>query len=98
MQKPTPPNWHLILLFCFVTALIVGLGWLLVSKHHPDTAEMLMGLVIVFAVAALIGLLFVVAAGYKNLGLDDGKHPLGLPEGSIRAIIAIMLIMVFIIF
>jgi hypothetical protein len=52
----------------------------------------------VIGVIALIWLLFIVAAGFAHLQLTDAKQALGLPEGSIRSMIALMLIMVFIIF
>ena len=79
-------------------ALLVGLGSLLLSSRYPDTPEIQMALVIVIAIAALLMLLFVVAAGFSRLQLSDAKQPLGLPEGSIRAMIALILILIFIIF
>src|SRR5205807_3929303 len=42
--------------------------------------------------------LFTVAAGFSAMKLTDPKQALGLPEGSIRAMIALVLIMIFIIF
>ena len=36
------------------------------------------------------------AAGFASLGLATPQHALGLPEGSIRALIALFLIMIFI--
>ena len=43
-------------------------------------------------------MLFVVASGFSRLQLSDARQPLGLPEGSIRALIALFLILIFIIF
>ena len=79
-------------------ALLVGLGSLLLSSRSPDTPEIQMALVIVIAIAVLLMLLFVIAGGFSRLQLSDAKQPLGLPEGSIRAMIALFLILIFIIF
>jgi hypothetical protein len=87
-------------LFVAVASLIVvGAGYLIfsVTKGTAD-AEIQMGLVVVAAIATMMTLLFVLAAGFSAMNLADGKQPLGLPEGSIRAMISLVLIMVFIIF
>jgi hypothetical protein len=51
-----------------------------------------------FVVVALMIVLFLMAVGFSRLGLSDPQQALGLPEGSIRAMIALFLIMVFITF
>ena len=79
-------------------AVLVGLGALLLSRRFPETPEIQTALVIVIAIAALLMMLFVVASGFSRLQLSDAKQPLGLPEGSIRALIALFLILIFIIF
>jgi hypothetical protein len=79
-------------------AVLVGLGTLLLSSDFPETPEIQTALVIVIAIAALLMMLFVVASGFSRLQLADAKQPLGLPEGSIRALIALFLILIFIIF
>jgi hypothetical protein len=58
----------------------------------------MMGILVVFSIAALMTVLFILAAGFSAMSLADGKQALGLPEGSIRAMIALILVMVFIIF
>src|ERR1051326_6809877 len=78
--------------------LIVGLGYLQQTSGFEKNSEIQVGFLIVIAIIALITLLFIVAAGFSQLQLTDPKQALGLPEGSIRAMIALMLIMVFIIF
>ena len=82
-------------------ALVIGGGALIyyfVPKGTTPDPEIEMGLMVVTAIAALMTLLFVLAAGFSSMNLTDPKQPLGLPEGSIRAMIALVLIMVFIIF
>jgi hypothetical protein len=87
--------------FLVTLFLLVGGGgaliYLFITKTTVDP-EIIMGIVIVFAITALMTVLFIVAAGFKTMKLTDPKQALGLPEGSIRATIALVLIMVFIIF
>jgi hypothetical protein len=71
-------------------------GILSLFLSGPDT-EIEIGIIIVIAVAALMLLLFIMAAGFTILNLSDSKQALGLPEGSIRAMIALILVLVFII-
>jgi hypothetical protein len=60
--------------------------------------ELMMGILVVVAIATLMTVLFILAAGFSSMSLTDPRQALGLPEGSIRAMIALVLIMVFIIF
>jgi uncharacterized membrane protein (DUF485 family) len=48
-------------------------------------------------VLALISILALVAATFSALNLTDSSQALGLPEGTIRAVIALSLIMIFVI-
>lgn len=87
--------------FVVVTAvLVVGLGALIAFGLHqtPKTPEVFVVIVIVFGIAVLMLLLLIMASSFARLNLADAQRALGLPEGSIRAIIAISLIMVFISF
>jgi hypothetical protein len=80
--------------------IVVGFGLLIyqfVTKTSADP-ELMMGTVVVFSIATLMTILFILAAGFTSMSLADPKQALGLPEGSIRAMIALVLIMVFIIF
>ena len=78
--------------------LIGGAGWLIYSLQNKADPELIMGLLVVVAIAGLMTVLFILAAGFSSMSLADSKQPLGLPEGSIRAMISLVLIMVFIIF
>jgi hypothetical protein len=95
--RPTESKEVTMLSYLVVPILIIGvLGFLL--KSFDQSVEVQVGFLIVIAIIALITLLFIVAAAFSKLNLTDPKQALGLPEGSIRAMIALMLIMVFIIF
>jgi hypothetical protein len=73
-------------------------AYLLPEFANSDKSEIAMALVIVIALATLMILLFIVSSSFSFLGLSDSKQALGLPEGSIRAVIALVLILIFIIF
>lgn len=87
--------------FAGLLLLLVGVGGFLIWKVFnvdSEMPELLMGIFVVTAIAALMTLLYILAAGFKFMGLTDPNQPLGLPDGSIRAMIALILIIVFIIF
>jgi hypothetical protein len=73
------------------------LAWILTWFLPGTSTEIEIGIIIVIAVVALMLLLFIMAAGFSILNLTDPKQALGLPEGSIRAMIALILVLVFII-
>lgn len=95
-------NKTILFLLLTLFFLLIGAGFLIntvVSNTKINiTAEVQMGLLVVVAIAALMTVLFILAAGFSSMNLTDPKQALGLPEGSIRAMIALVLIMVFILF
>ncbi len=87
--------------FAGLLLLLVGVSGYLVWRIFQDTdkmPELLMGVFVVTAIAALMTMLYLLAAGFKFMDLTDRTQPLGLPDGSIRAMIALILIIAFIIF
>ena len=52
-------------------------------------------LLVIVGVMALFATLALVAVTFSLAGLDDATQPLGLPEGSVRAAIALSLILIF---
>jgi hypothetical protein len=90
---------RLVWFFVLVLLLIqVGGGYVLYTMTAKGTGvpELLMGTLTVFSITTLMTVLFILAAGFSSMMLTDPKQALGLPEGSIRAMIALVLIMVFI--
>ena len=87
-----------------LTLLLIALSVVaLLLVYHVGSAtgvtdELQMSLVIVAAIVVFMSVLFLVAAGFSVMGLTDPRQALGLPEGSIRSVIALLLIMIFIIF
>lgn len=70
---------------------VAVLGWSL--RGLPD--EIKLPLLIVAAVAALLASLALVVAVFAIYQLADKTYALGLPDGSVRAIIALLLIVLF---
>jgi hypothetical protein len=98
--KKTP--WTAIF-FAFFTALILigvvwtGYGLSKIPQQHFDNPDVLLPvLTSVSAVGLLISLAFL-AIAFSALDLSDRTQALGLPEGSIRALIALLLITLFVI-
>lgn len=78
-------------------AVVIVLIWLATSDSLNSAPEVQTGVLIVLAVSVLAFLLFILALGFQTLGLSDVTQPLALPPGSVRAFIALMLIMIFVI-
>lgn len=78
-----------------VVGALIGLaGGRLGLSNAPEIQT---GIVIVLAVSVLTLLLFILTLGFRSLGLSNPDQPLALPSGSVRAFIALMLIMIFVI-
>ncbi|HLZ81608.1 MAG TPA: hypothetical protein VKP04_08250 [Ktedonobacteraceae bacterium] len=77
--------------------LIIGLGFVLAYANNHATSEVVLGLVIIFGACTLLYMLYLIAFGFSALNLDDKTQALGLPDGSIRALIALLLIVIWVI-
>lgn len=60
---------------------------------HPPTVGL--PILAIFGILVLFGTLALVATLFSRLGMSDRRQALGLPEGSIRAVIALSLIVLF---
>jgi hypothetical protein len=80
-----------VVAFAATLVLVAGGGWLLDGL----TPELKLPLLILLAVVALLGTISLVVIAFGIFRLTDDRQPLGLPEGSVRAIIALMLIVLF---
>ncbi len=83
-----------LVMLVILALIIVGLIFALAFYPRP---ELITGLVIILGLGVLLVLLFILAAGFSSLDIADKSQAMGLPEGSIRAIIALFLIVVWII-
>lgn len=82
----------LLAVITFIAATIFGPQ----LEYGPYSTEISMVLAIIIGSAGLLTVLAVVAVIFTALKLQDKQQALGLPEGSVRAIIAICLIILFV--
>jgi len=83
------------LLAAFILAIIGLIVYVILVKTKAP--EVILSPLLVLSVISLIVVLAFTAALFKYLGLDDKNQSLGLPEGSIRAVVALSLILIFMI-
>jgi hypothetical protein len=76
-----------VLIVVIVLAVVGGM-----VEGHSAAAR---SLIVIVGFAALFGMIALVAIGYWLAGLDDTTQALGLPSGSVRAIIALLIIAMF---
>jgi hypothetical protein len=99
-QRPEDPRWSaLTALFgsAIVTVgVLAALVWLLIRlSEKVDGQEAALSLVFVSAAVILILVVCTLTIVLKRLRLTDVAEPMGLPRGSIRAVIALLLILLF---
>ena len=78
---------------CFIA--FVLLFWLLKQMLNLDSDAIRLPVLVITGVMALFATLALVAVTFSVAGLTDPKQALGLPEGSVRAAIALSLIVIF---
>ena len=88
--------WPSLLLSGALTlALIVALIAPFIMGTPPLSPEVLVAIVMILGVAVLMNMLFLMAAAYDRMGLASNDQALGLPAGTVRALIALLLILLF---
>lgn len=99
-QEATQNNRNVAGLIAALLAMCIVLSatYILVRVQTQAPAEIMIGIAIAIVLVAMITVLFTVAAGFSFLGLASPSFAFGLPEGSIRALIALFLIQIFIVF
>lgn len=77
-----------------VIALLIVAAAVLIFAGAPGK-DVVLPLLVLAGVLALLLTLGMIAALFSGLGITDQKQALGLPDGSVRAVIAISLIVIF---
>lgn len=80
-----------------VLVILVGLFYAYLKWAPNESPELVLVGALVFGVIVLILVLTFATFIFSALGLSNPIHSLGLPEGSIRAVIALSLILIFMI-
>lgn len=77
--------------------LLVVLAWAVLSVGADDGSDLPVHLpvIAIFAIAAMFAVVTFLVAMFKEAGLTVTTQPLGLPDGSVRALIALSLIIIF---
>jgi hypothetical protein len=88
-------NWWAAGLFAGFLLIVVMLGFPFFFYIRSANLGILLPLLVVYGVVALLASLTVVAVVLAALNLSDPKGALGLPDGSVRALIALSLILIF---
>jgi hypothetical protein len=76
-----------------IAAVVVFTGWYI--WHSAGGLEVTLPLIIIIGVVVLLIVLGLVTVCFSVLNLANAGQPLGLPEGSVRAVIALMLLVLF---
>ena len=79
--------------------ILVGAMLFVVTRDEmfERAPEARIGALIILGASVLMVLLFIMAIGFASVHLANPNEAMGLPEGSIRALIALLLILIFII-
>lgn len=83
-----------ILIFVAATAIFVAALW--VVNEAVDDREVKLAAAFIFGLAFLLSVIASIVAAFAALKLTSPQSALGLPEGSIRAIIALVLVLIFV--
>jgi hypothetical protein len=89
-------KWISWILFAMIAILLIYVIIIIIPSGKLP-AEIVLGVELVIGVIALIVSLVFMTVIFKSLNLTNPENSLGLPEGSIRAVIALSLILIFMI-
>jgi hypothetical protein len=96
MAELTPTKLKAGTLIAFLLIIVAFLGAInYFVFHDADGSEYSLPMLVIDGAVIMIGVLGFASVVYALFGLDDKEQALALPEGSIRAVIAIMLIVMF---
>lgn len=87
--------WEAVLCggIALIVAVMIGLGILFEGTNLQN--EIGLPLLAISGVVALLGVVALVAIVFQSVGLADTTQAMGLPSGSVRAVIALSLIVLF---
>lgn len=79
------------------TAAFASIPLIVIALKRRDSlyGDILFPLVLIAGLVALLAAISLLVFLLRSLGLEDRRFALGMPDGSIRAIIAVMLILLF---
>lgn len=95
-------KWIAVFFAILSVLILVGIVWsgyglFNVPKKHLDNPDILLPILVSVSSIGLLVVLAFFAVSFSVLDLADRSQALGLPEGSVRALISLLLIMMFVI-
>jgi hypothetical protein len=102
-MKTQKQNWFATGIYIGLSLLSVcitgGVAWVMTLLKKGDLwlPEIALPIMIVASLASLLTMLGILSAIMAALGTSDSRYALGMPEGSIRAVIALSLLLIFIV-
>lgn len=79
----------------FLVTTVFSIGWLISPGLRYENAAIPLTLILISGVAALMASLYIGGVIFNILKLSDSNEALGLPKGSVRALIALSLIVIY---
>jgi hypothetical protein len=101
-EWPEDPRWSSVRALVITALVTAGMLWvavrllkMLAPPEQSESPEASLSLVFVAAGVILILVMCTLTIVFRRLLLTDEQEPMGLPRGSVRAVIALLLIMLF---
>ncbi len=94
-EPPRAARAALIVGLTAVVVLLLVVGSALLVSYFKVVDEIRLPLMVIAGLISLLGMLAVMAIGFKTVHLANATQALGLPEGTVRAVIALSLILIF---
>ena len=85
----------LLLLTLIISLLILSIGYRWLADKKLFLPELTLPMLLLASIVLFFGGIAVLVNVYRSVGLQDSRYALGLPDGSVRAIIALILIFLF---
>ena len=93
-------NWRVVNILLLIAVPAIGalglIGWILSAiPKEKFVPEIVLPIMLLAGIIGLVGMLAVAVSVFAALGLSNPGQAFGLPEGTIRAVIALGLILIF---
>lgn len=82
------------MVFVVGAAAVAGIAWVL-DEYTDVGNEVVLPILLIYGVVTLLIALAALVGILSHFGLSQGKSALGLPEGSVQAVIALVLVLIF---
>lgn len=84
------------LLLLVAAAVMWKYGFPAMDKENPNPHYMLLSQIVLVGLALTVVFMAILAIIYSVMGVEDAKQALGLPDGSVRALLAFSLVLIFV--